>query len=149
MDEEGGGRLITCKAYSGVSSEAMGPNDGSIWLCIRGCLRISVGAQRGQMTEVSRSPTKWKARELSSERGKHHNHVALSSGCTIVLCSDLLLKVNCRVANYNVAFQEWRVPPQTTLYTLRSRLLYWWKWMHVSRLALHILVVIGEQGSAT
>ena len=78
---------------------------------------------------------------------KHHSHIALSFGCTIVLCRDLL-KVKCRVADYNVAFQEW-TEPQTTLYTLGSRLLYWWKRMHVSRLALHVLVVKGEQGSAT
>jgi hypothetical protein len=62
-------RLITCKAYSGVSSEAMGPNDGSIWSCVRGRVRISVEALRRQMTEVNWSPTKWKIRELSSERG--------------------------------------------------------------------------------
>jgi hypothetical protein len=101
--ERGRMQLITCKAYSGVSSEAMGPNDGSIWLCVRGCVRISVEALRTQMTEVNRSPTKWKARGLSSERG---STIALSFGCTIVLCSDLL-KVKCPVANYNVALQEW------------------------------------------
>jgi hypothetical protein len=50
-------RLIICKAYSGVSSEAVGPNDGSIWSCIRGCVRISVEALRTrQMTEDNRSP---------------------------------------------------------------------------------------------
>ena len=62
-------QLITCKAYSGVSSEAMGPNDGSISLCVRGCVHISVGALRRQMTKFNRSPTEWKARGLSSERG--------------------------------------------------------------------------------
>jgi hypothetical protein len=71
---------------------------------------------------------------------KHHNHIALSFGCTTVLYGDLL-EVKCQLANNDVAFQEWTAPPQTTLYTLRSRLLYWWKRVHVSRLALHVLVV--------
>jgi hypothetical protein len=65
------------------------------WWCIRGCVRISVEALRGQMTEVNRYPSKWKARGLSSERGKHHNHIAFSFGCTIVLCGDLQ-KVKCQ-----------------------------------------------------
>ena len=142
-------RLIICKAYSGVSSEAMGPNEGSIWLCNS---RVHTNLGRGtrrQMTEVSRSPTKWKARGLSSERGKHHNQIALSFGCTVVLCSDLL-KVKCQVANYNVAFQEWTERRPRQHYTpCGDRLLYWWKRMHVFRLALHVLVVTGEQGSAT
>jgi hypothetical protein len=46
-------------------------------------------------------------------------------------------------------FKNGQKANQTTSYTLRSRLLYWWKRMHVSRLALHVLLVAGEQGSAT
>jgi hypothetical protein len=37
---------------------------------------------------------------------KHHSHIALSFGCTIVLGSDPL-EVKGRVGNYNVALQEW------------------------------------------
>ncbi len=48
-------RLITCKAYSGVNSEAMGAKDGSIWSCIRGCVRISTEALCEQMAEFNPS----------------------------------------------------------------------------------------------
>jgi hypothetical protein len=37
---------------------------------------------------------------------KRHNHIALGSGCTLVLCGDLQ-KVQRRAANRNAAFQEW------------------------------------------
>jgi hypothetical protein len=43
MQEGGRVRLITCKAYSGVSSEAMGPNDGSIWLVVHSRVRTDIG----------------------------------------------------------------------------------------------------------
>lgn len=100
------------------------------------CVRISVEALQMQGT--------WAVIQTR----KYHDHMALSFGRPTVLGD--LLKVKCRLANNNVPFQEKdRAPPQTTLYTLRSRLLYWWKRMQVSRLALHVLVVTGEQISAT
>ena len=31
-------------------------------------------------------------------------------------------------------------------HALRSRLLHWWKWMDISRLALHVLMARGKRG---
>ena len=60
-EEDGGVRLITCKNIFGSKLRSRGSER---WKHV--VLRSRV---RTQMSGINRSPTKWKARGLSSERG--------------------------------------------------------------------------------
>jgi hypothetical protein len=136
---------ITCKAYSADSSEATGSKRMEAYgRAFEG--RMDIGGDIETKFNSSQSNGRHACAAVRTR--KRHNHIALGFGCTLVLCSDLP-KVQRQAANCNAEFQEWIKPPQTTLYTLGSRLLYWWKRMHVSRLALHVLLGTGKQGSAT